>query len=213
MSIAGGGSATGGSPTGGSATEGSATGGSAPGGNATEGRVKAALEFVRDIRSPRWGVYGQGVRFALSGGIVALVYVTVTTVLNEVFALPFELALAIGYVVSASTHYTLQRLFVWRHDEQFALGAPRQLVRYLCVSGSQYGLTALLTARLPSLLGVPVEVVYIPTMLTLAVINFVIFRTKVFHPGAAVEAAEDEQAAVAAAREAAQEPLVPTMPG
>jgi hypothetical protein len=28
---------------------------------------QAALEFLGDIRSPRWGIYGQGFRFALSG--------------------------------------------------------------------------------------------------------------------------------------------------
>ena len=177
------------------------------------GRGQTALEFLRDIRSPRWGVYGQGFRFALSGGFVALVYATATTVLHEVFALPFELALAIGYVLSAVVHYTLQRVFVWRHAERFALRTNRQLVRYLCVSGSQYGLTALATARLPSLLGVPVEVVYLPTMLTLAVVNFVIFRTRVFHASAAVQGTEDERLALAAQRAATQEPLVPTMRG
>jgi putative flippase GtrA len=150
------------------------------------GRGHAALEFVRDIRSPRWGIFGQGFRFALSGGLVALVYATATTLLHDVFGLPFELALAIGYVLSAVVHYTLQRLFVWRHAEQFALQAHRQLARYLLVSGSQYGLTALATAKLPALLGVPVEAVYLVTMLTLAVVNFVIFRTRVFHAGSAL---------------------------
>jgi putative flippase GtrA len=145
------------------------------------------IEFLRDIRSPRWGIYGQGFRFAMSGVVVATVYATATTVLHEVFGLPFELALAIGYVMSAVIHYTLQRLFVWHHDEQFALGAHSQVARYLCVSLSQYGLTALATAKLPSLLGAPVEAVYLTTMLALAIINFVIFRSSVFHAGPARE--------------------------
>ncbi len=149
------------------------------------GAGQVALEFLRDIRSPRWGIYGQGFRFALSGVAVAVVYATATTVLHEVFDVPFELALAIGYVLSAVVHYTLQRLFVWRHDEQFALGAHSQVARYLCVSLSQYGLTALATAKLPGLLGAPVEAVYLTTMLTLAVVNFVIFRSSVFHAGPA----------------------------
>jgi putative flippase GtrA len=177
------------------------------------GRGQVVLDFLRDIRSPRWGVYGQGFRFALSGGFVALVYATATTVLHEVFALPFELALAIGYVLSAIVHYTLQRVFVWRHSERFALRADRQLIRYLCVSGSQYGLTALATARLPALLGVSVEFIYLPTMLTLAVVNFVIFRTRVFHAGSAREAAEASQLAHPPQCEADETPLVPTMPG
>lgn len=152
---------------------------------AAPGVRRLALEFVRDIRSPRWGVVGQGLRFGMSGGVVALVYATVTTLLHDVFAVPFELALAIGYVVSAVTHYTLQRLFVWRHAQQFALQMHRQLVRYLCLSLGQYGLTALATARLPGLLGVPVEAVYLVAMLTLAAVNFVIFRTRIFHAGRA----------------------------
>ena len=158
---------------------------------ATGWRGRIALEFLLDIRSPRWGVYGQGLRFAMSGGFVALVYATATTVLHEVGGLPFELALAIGYVLSAVIHYTLQRLFVWRHAEQFALRPHLQIVRYLCVSGSQYGLTALATAQLPGRLGVPVEAVFLPTMLTLAVINFIIFRTRVFHAGPGLEATEN----------------------
>jgi putative flippase GtrA len=152
------------------------------------GAGRGALEFLRDVRSPRWGIYGQGFRFALSGAVVASVYATATTVLHEVCGLPFELALAIGYVVSAVVHYTLQRLFVWRHNEQFALAAHSQVARYLCVSLSQYGLTALATARLPGLLGAPVEAVYLTTMLILAVINFVVFRSRVFHAGPAVVA-------------------------
>lgn len=148
-------------------------------------RGRVAVEFVRDIRSPRWGLIGQGLRFGMSGGLVALVYATVTTLLHDVFAVPFELALAIGYVISAVTHYTLQRIFVWRHAEQFALQMHHQLVRYLCLSLSQYGLTALATAKLPGLLGLPVEAVYLVVMLTLAVLNFVIFRTRIFHAGRA----------------------------
>jgi putative flippase GtrA len=128
---------------------------------------------------------GQGFRFALSGGIVALVYMTVTTLLHAVMDLPFQVALAIGYVTSASVHYTLQRVFVWRHDGRFALAAHRQLARYLCVSGSQYALTALLSAQLPAPLGVPVEAVYLVSALTLAVVNFLIFRSRVFHAGEA----------------------------
>ena len=106
-------------------------------------------------------------------------------------------------------------------------------MRYLCVSGSQYGLTALATARLPGLLDVPVETVYLVVIFTLAVINFVIFRTHVFHPEGATRVSEGQPGtglaqheatdrAVAGdlardaadlARDAAQAPLVPTMRG
>jgi putative flippase GtrA len=144
----------------------------------------AALAFLREIRSPRWGLLGQGFRFALSGGFVALLYLTITTVLHSVLAVPFQIALAIGFASAVTVHFALQRLFVWRHPGQFALPAHHQAARYLLVAGIQYGVTALSTARLPSLLGVPVEVVYLTTVLLVAAVNFVVFRDRVFHPNA-----------------------------
>jgi putative flippase GtrA len=147
-------------------------------------RLRLAQAFLSDIRSPRWGVFGQLVRFALSGSVVAVVYVSVTTVLHDIFAVRFQIALAIGFVAGVALHFTLQRVFVWRHDEQFALAAHRQAVRYLSVCASQYGVTALATSQLPGLVGLPVEIVYLSTMLALAAFNFIVFRGRVFHPGA-----------------------------
>jgi putative flippase GtrA len=144
-------------------------------------RRRLARAFVRDIRSPRWGLAGQGVRFALSGALVALVYVAVTTLLHDAFDVTFQIALAIGFVVSVALHFTLQRLFVWRHYERFALPAGHQAIRYLCVCGVQYAVTALSTAKLPGLVGLPVEVVYLATMLTVAGVNFLLFRGRIFH--------------------------------
>jgi putative flippase GtrA len=149
----------------------------------TSSKVQLARAFLRDIRSPEWGLAGQGVRFALAGAAVAALYVAVTTLLHDAFAVPFQIALAIGFVVSVALHFTLQRLFVWRHREAFALAAHHQAVRYLFVCGSQYGVTALSTSQLPSLLGLPVEVVYLLTMVTVAGINFLVFRGRVFHSG------------------------------
>jgi putative flippase GtrA len=150
-------------------------------------RRQVAHAFLRDIRSPDWGLAGQGVRFAISGTVVALVYVAVTTALHDLFDVRFQIALAIGFVVSVALHFTLQRLFVWRHYERFALRAHHQAARYLCVCGAQYGITALSTSQLPDLLGLPVEIVYLITMLTVAGVNFIVFRGRVFHadaPGA-----------------------------
>ncbi len=145
-------------------------------------RVRTGREFLRDIRSPRWGLAGQSLRFVMSGGVVALVYAATTTLLHAALGLPFQLALVLGYLLSVAVHYTLQRLFVWRHDEEFALRARSQLVRYLCVSVSQYALTAVATAKLPRLLSAPVESVYLVTIFALALVNFAIFKTRVFHP-------------------------------
>jgi len=93
-------------------------------------------------RGARARLAGQGVRFALSGGAVALVYIATTTLLAEVIGIPFELALAIGFSLAIATHFTLQRVFVWVHAEGFALPIRRQAMRYLPIAGIQYGLTA-----------------------------------------------------------------------
>jgi putative flippase GtrA len=145
-------------------------------------RSQLAWEMLRDSRSPKWGIAGQGVRFLVSGGLVALVYSTVTIALSDGVGLAFQLALAIGFTVSVALHFTLQRLFVWRHHESFALGGSSQAVRYLTVCITQYALTALSTSQLPRLLGVSVEPVYLATILTVGAINFLVFRSCIFHP-------------------------------
>lgn len=140
-----------------------------------------ARGFLRDIRSPEWGLAGQGFRFALAGSTVAGVYIAVTTVLHDAFGVPFQISLAIGFVVSVALHFTLQRLFVWRHYEDFALRIRHQALRYLLVCVTQYGITALSTSELPALVGLPVEVVYLLTMVSVAGLNFLIFRGRIFH--------------------------------
>jgi putative flippase GtrA len=151
----------------------------------TNPRVRLARMFLRDIRSPEWGLAGQGVRFALAGSLVALLYISITTLLHEAFAVRFQIALAIGFVASVALHFTLQRVFVWKHYQKFALAAHHQAARYLLMCASQYGVTALATSRLPTLLRLPVEVVYLATMLSLTGLNFILFRGRVFHPAAA----------------------------
>jgi len=128
------------------------------------------------------GMAGQGVRFALSGGAVALVYVATTSLLAEVIGLPFEVSLAIGFSLAIATHFTLQRVFVWVHAEGFALPLRDQALRYLPVAGVQYGLTAVATAVLPGALGVRTEIVYLCAAALLSAVNFFVFRTRVFHP-------------------------------
>jgi putative flippase GtrA len=136
---------------------------------------------MHTLKAPESGVLGQGVRFALSGGTVALVYLATTTVLAEVVGLPFQVALAIGFCVGLVVHFTLQRLFVWSHHEEFALPLSHQLGRYLAVAGVQYGVTAASTALLPSALGVPTEMVYLVTVAVVVSVNFLVFRNGIFH--------------------------------
>jgi putative flippase GtrA len=122
------------------------------------------------------------VRFALAGGTVALVYVTTTILLSEVAGVRFQLALAIGFSVALIVHFTLQRLFVWTHHEEFALPLHHQAGRYLIAAGVQYGVTAASTALLPAALGVSSEIVYLATVAVLLGINFLVFRHRIFHP-------------------------------
>lgn len=136
---------------------------------------------VSHIRSPDSGSVGQGVRFAFAGGVVALIYVLTTTVLADVFAVPFQLALAIGFVTAIGTHFTLQRFFVWVHHAEFALGVREQVGCYLLIATAQYAITATSTSLLPAALGLPVTLVYLVTAPTLTAINFLVFRSRVFH--------------------------------
>ena len=139
------------------------------------------VDRVLHLRSPDSGTVGQGLRYAISGTIVALWYLMATTVLADVLGLPFQLALAIGFVTAVLLHFTLQRFFVWVHHSEFALGLGAQVSRYLVVAGVQYAITAVAAAVLPGALGLPVLVVYYATAITLASVNFLVFRGGVFH--------------------------------
>lgn len=163
---------------------------------AANGRLHIARAILRDARSPKWGLAGQGMRFALSGCVVAIVYLATTTLLHEALATPFQVALVIGFTTSVSLHFTLQRLFVWRHHESFALAPHHQAMRYLGVCATQYAITALSTSQLPSLLGMPVEAIYVLTTVAVASGNFIIFRHRVFHavPGYAERAGSSARA-------------------
>jgi putative flippase GtrA len=124
---------------------------------------------------------GQVVRFALVGGSVTGLYVVTTTLLANLAGFPFQLALSIGVCVALLMHFTLQRLFVWVHHEEFALPIRHQIGRYLLITGTQYALTLASTLLLPSVLGVSTEAVYLGTVVILASTNFLIFRGRVFH--------------------------------
>lgn len=141
-----------------------------------------ALTTQADARRSRAELGRQGFRFALTGGFVALVYVGTTTLLHEAVGLDFEAALAIGFAVAIATHFTLQRLFVWKHSSAFALPLHHQLVRYLTMAGIQYGVTAAVTATVSRALGVDPELVYLPVVAILTLTNFVVFRSRIFHP-------------------------------
>jgi len=142
--------------------------------------------MLRHLLSPRSGLLGQLVRYGVVGGLVTLFYLTVTTVLYKIGGLPFQAALAIGFVLSLLLHFTLQRLVVWINYDGFALPFRHQVGRYLAMAGSQYGTTVLSTAVLPSAIGVSTEIVYLGTLTVVTGIGFVLMRLVIFHAGANV---------------------------
>jgi putative flippase GtrA len=123
------------------------------------------------------------VRFGMVGGLVTLFYLTTTTLLYKVAELPFQAALAIGFVASLLLHFTLQRLFVWMHADGFALPFRHQVGRYVAMAGTQYGCTVVATAVLPSALGVATEIVYLATMAIVTIAGFLLMRFVIFHAG------------------------------
>ncbi|HYM55070.1 MAG TPA: GtrA family protein [Solirubrobacteraceae bacterium] len=140
------------------------------------------MNSLRRLLTPASGLLGQGTRYALAGAFVALVYLLTTTFLAVVVGMPFREALAIGFALQLAVHFTLQRAFVWVHDEEFALSIRRQVRRYLTVAGAQLGVTGASTSLLPPVLGLSTEVVYLITVGLLTTANFLLFRNVVFHP-------------------------------
>jgi putative flippase GtrA len=132
--------------------------------------------------TPASGLLGQGMRYALAGAVVALVYLLTTTFLAVIVGMPFRGALAIGFTVQLGVHFTLQRTFVWVHRDDFALPFRRQARRYLMVACAQLGVTAASTSLLPGVVGLSTEVVYLLTVALLTIANFLMFRNVVFHP-------------------------------
>jgi putative flippase GtrA len=126
-------------------------------------------------------VAAQGMRYACSGVVVSIVYISITTLLSQVVHMRFELALVIGWFAAIAVHFTLQRTFVWVREQRYALPFARQVGRYLLIAVSQLGVTTATTALLPPLLGVSTEPVYLATGALITVFNFLVFRNGVFH--------------------------------
>jgi putative flippase GtrA len=152
------------------------------------GMSLSEVAFLRRVAGPGWrvsgigGLAGPGLRFGLAGGVVAVVYIASTSLLAEVLGVDFQVALATGFALAIITHFALQRKFVWTHPEGFAVSLRHQVLRYMVVAGTQYGLTAAATSVLPGVLHVAREIVYLCCAAGLTATNFVIFRAAVFHP-------------------------------
>ncbi len=186
-----------------------------PASTAPSARRACAVRSLRALRT-RSDLRGQGARYALAGCAVATVYLLTTTILAVGAGLPFQLALLAGYGVALCLHFTLQRLFVWTHQDGFALPFRRQVGRYLLTSATQYGLTAASTSLLPPVFGLAPEVVYLGTVPVLTVANFLVFRHGVFHPRIAAEpesepeSCSDREPASPLERDGETAPVFPT---
>ncbi len=131
------------------------------------------------------------VRYAISGTIVAVFYLGAPIAINAALGVPLEVCLPVVYVMAVSLQFTLQRLFVFRHITEFALTVSQQIRWYVVIAAVQYPLSALATAFLPKLLGVPQRAVYVVATLTIALCTFLFLRRRVFHggPGPAADSA------------------------
>jgi putative flippase GtrA len=89
-----------------------------------------------------------------------------------------------------AVQFTLYRGFVWRHPE-YALPMHHQAGRYVTAAAAGYGFSAVCTSVLPSALGVPIEAVYVMTVVALPMINFLILRFVIFHAKAQPAKVED----------------------
>lgn len=125
---------------------------------------------------------GPTIRYGIAGITVASVYLGTPIVLNSAWGLSIQAGIPIAYVVAISLHFTLQRLFVFRHVETFALSRRQQVMRYAVIAAFQYPTTALATAVLPGLLHISSKASYLATATAIAIATYVVLRTRVFHP-------------------------------
>jgi putative flippase GtrA len=119
------------------------------------------------------------VRFALAGGVTASVNFGASAILL-LAGLPVQAAVAIAYLITVTTHFTLQRLFVFAGAGEFALPLSAQLRRYAALAAVQYPANAGLVAVFVALGAADFVAVVIAALLAMP-ITFVVLRTKLFH--------------------------------
>jgi putative flippase GtrA len=132
---------------------------------------------VGRLMSPR----AQPVRWVIVGVLTSLTYFGLTFLGVGLAGIPIELAMPCAYVPAVLLHFTGQRVFVFRRPEGFALATRDQARRYVLIGGTQIVLAALITAFLPSLIGVDKRIVYLVATPALAAIAYMVFRFHVFH--------------------------------
>jgi putative flippase GtrA len=126
---------------------------------------------------------GRFLRFLVAGGLTTVVNFASTALLLKVAGLSVQLSVALAYLVTITTHFTLQRFFVFAGQGEFALSTGSQLRRYLTVAAVQYPLTAGLVALFVAA-GLPDLGAVACTQLIVTPVTFVVMRTKLFHAAA-----------------------------
>lgn len=126
---------------------------------------------------------GPLIRYGIAGGCVAAVYLGVPLLLHDVVRLPIEVAIPIAYALAITLHFNLQRHFVFRHVDEFALSSREQIGRYAMIAAIQYPTTALATAFLPGLLHVSSDAAFLLISLSISLTVFLLLRGHVFQPG------------------------------
>lgn len=134
---------------------------------------------MRDLRSSTL-LSHPAVRFLISGGIVAIISLSLTTTLR-LTGTPFQIAFAVGYVCGIAVHFGLHRYFTFASVESYALGARSQAQRFVATVVIQYLVIAGGVALLSPLLGVPDLAVYFALIVLMSGANFLITRHRIFH--------------------------------
>jgi putative flippase GtrA len=119
------------------------------------------------------------VRFVISGGLVAVLYVSVMTGL-VLLGTPTQIALPIAYGLALVLNFTLNRRFVFASHHGYVLHLSSQGRRYLGVTLTSYAITAVALATLPSALDAPRLAVYYAVTAVLSLTNFLLLRRFVF---------------------------------
>jgi putative flippase GtrA len=123
----------------------------------------------------------QPLRYAIVGALTALTYFSLTLLLAGPAGFPFALAMPCAYAPALMLHFVLQRVFVFRTPEGFALAMHNQARRYVVIGASQVVLSAIITSFVPDLIGVDERIVYVIATFALAGASYLMLRFHVFH--------------------------------
>lgn len=121
------------------------------------------------------------IRYGISGTLVAAFYLGTPIAVSDALRWPLQAMIPVAFVLAATLQFTLQRIFVFRHVDGFALSAREQALRFVIVGAVQYPITALGTFLLPKLFGVPDRIAFIMLSLAFSLFFFLFIRRRVFH--------------------------------